>query len=176
MAEHDNLIDPSTDDLQDPMFEAIWQAIKGWDIGRDGGGGSYAGATGTDVMTVLSAVRAALAAPAQDVAPTDAQPVAYGLRRDGKLLTPLFNEREHAVQWASDFACEVVDLFEGAAAQPAAQPADALDALWWTAGALAASPMAQDDTICMDGVTRSVSAILDAASAVLAARTQDNAS
>lgn len=42
------------------QFEAIWQAIKGWDIQRTPGAG-YAGATGTDVMTILNALRRARA-------------------------------------------------------------------------------------------------------------------
>jgi len=59
----ENLIDPTSKDLNDPMFEAIWQAIKGWDLSRNGGvGASYAGATGTDVMTVLIPVRETLVA------------------------------------------------------------------------------------------------------------------
>jgi hypothetical protein len=102
-----------------------------------------------------------VSAPAQDVAPTDAR---CGCSRF---------EQQHCRGKASPYA-EHPECVH--AAQPAAQPADALEVLWWAAGALAASPMAQDDTICIDGVTRSVSAILDAASAVLAARTQENAS
>lgn len=50
------LKDPTENDLQDPLFEIIWQAIKGWDIERSQGEG-YAGATGTDVMTILNAIR-----------------------------------------------------------------------------------------------------------------------
>ena len=43
-------------DLNSPVFEAVWQAIKEWDIQREQGRG-YAGATGTDVMTILEAIR-----------------------------------------------------------------------------------------------------------------------
>jgi len=49
------LEDPSEEDLQSPVFEAIWQAIKRWDIERDFGQGR-AGATGTDVKTILKAI------------------------------------------------------------------------------------------------------------------------
>ena len=35
-----------------PLFDAIWQAIKGWDIEREHGQG-YAGATGTDVQIII---------------------------------------------------------------------------------------------------------------------------
>lgn len=49
------LTDPSAKDLETPEFEAVWQAIKGWDIQRTPGEG-YAEATGTDVMTILKAL------------------------------------------------------------------------------------------------------------------------
>lgn len=50
------MTEPTKKDLDDTVFEAIWQAIKDWDIQRTQGGG-YAGATGTDVMTILGVVR-----------------------------------------------------------------------------------------------------------------------
>lgn len=50
-------MEPTAEDLNDPEFNAIWQAIKGWDIERNPGAG-YAGATGTDVMSILTALRA----------------------------------------------------------------------------------------------------------------------
>lgn len=49
------LQDPTEEDLQSPVFEAIWQAIKLWDIERDFEAGR-AGATGTDVKTILNAI------------------------------------------------------------------------------------------------------------------------
>lgn len=36
--------------------DAIWRAIKGWDLEREPGAG-YAGTTGTDVVTILDAIR-----------------------------------------------------------------------------------------------------------------------
>jgi hypothetical protein len=42
--------------LDSPEFEAVWQAIKGWDLARYPGAG-YAGATGTDVLTILNALK-----------------------------------------------------------------------------------------------------------------------
>ena len=48
--------DPTEGDLADPMFLAVWDAIKRWDIRRSPDRG-YAGATGTDVMTILNAIR-----------------------------------------------------------------------------------------------------------------------
>lgn len=49
------LEDPTEQDLESPVFEAIWQAIKRWDIERDYGQGR-GGATGTDVKTILNAI------------------------------------------------------------------------------------------------------------------------
>ncbi len=54
--------DPTEEDLQDPVFEAVWQAIKGWDLSREPGSKGdrlYAGATGNDVMHILKAIEAA---------------------------------------------------------------------------------------------------------------------
>lgn len=52
------MIDPTPSDLKDPFFEAIWQAIKDWDIRRVGQYSSApSDATGTDVMIILTAVR-----------------------------------------------------------------------------------------------------------------------
>ncbi len=48
--------EPTKKDLESSEFNAIWNAIKGWDIERKQGEG-YAGATGTDVMTILNALR-----------------------------------------------------------------------------------------------------------------------
>lgn len=48
--------EPTSADLISPEFNAIWKAIKEWDIERERGAG-YAGATGTDVMIILNALR-----------------------------------------------------------------------------------------------------------------------
>lgn len=50
---------PTEDDLQDPVFLAIWEAIKHWDLSRERCEPHrlYAGATGSDVMVILNAVR-----------------------------------------------------------------------------------------------------------------------
>lgn len=55
-------MEPTEEDIYSPEFDAVWQAIKNWDIGRpgeedDNGHQLYGGATGTDVMTILNAVR-----------------------------------------------------------------------------------------------------------------------
>lgn len=49
-------VHPTASDLEDPEFEAVFQAMRGWDIERQRGEG-YAGANGTDVMTILNAIR-----------------------------------------------------------------------------------------------------------------------
>lgn len=50
--------EPTTKDLESPIFEAIWLAIKNWDISREQDEHRlYAGATGTDVKTILNAIQ-----------------------------------------------------------------------------------------------------------------------
>ena len=44
--------DPSAEELNSALFEAIWQAIKKWDISRTSNG-IYEGATGTDVVIII---------------------------------------------------------------------------------------------------------------------------
>lgn len=48
--------DPTQEMLDSPEFEAVWQAIKGWDIQRKNGDG-YAHATGNDVRHILDALK-----------------------------------------------------------------------------------------------------------------------
>ena len=50
--------DPTEADLESPEFNAIWDAIKGWDVSRYNNG-LYAGANGSDVMHILAALRRA---------------------------------------------------------------------------------------------------------------------
>jgi len=57
------LRDPLPYELELPEFNAIWDAIRHWDIGRPTsitkrGDQLYASATGTDVVTILDALRA----------------------------------------------------------------------------------------------------------------------
>lgn len=49
--------DPTPEMLQDPQFNAIWSAIKGWDINVPGAYGGYCGATGNHVRAILDALR-----------------------------------------------------------------------------------------------------------------------
>jgi hypothetical protein len=49
--------DPTPEMLDDPLFEAIWQAIKRWDISRHNDG-VYSGPTGNDARHIYDAVRA----------------------------------------------------------------------------------------------------------------------
>ena len=48
--------EPTSSDLISPEFNAVWEAIKKWDIQRTEGAG-YAHATGTDVMIILNALK-----------------------------------------------------------------------------------------------------------------------
>ena len=47
--------DPTPEELESPLFNAVWNAIKGWDISRTSNG-LYSGATGTDVCIILDAI------------------------------------------------------------------------------------------------------------------------
>lgn len=47
-------MEPTDRDLKLPEFVAVWELIKKWDIGKRG---LYSGATGTDVMEILNALR-----------------------------------------------------------------------------------------------------------------------
>ena len=48
--------EPTSIDLISSEFNAVWEAIKKWDIQRIEGEG-YAHATGTDVMIILNALK-----------------------------------------------------------------------------------------------------------------------
>lgn len=51
--------DPLPSDLERPEFDAVWRAIKGWDIGREPRPGRprlYSGASGSEVMHILNAL------------------------------------------------------------------------------------------------------------------------
>lgn len=47
---------PTPEMLSDPKFEAIWQAIKGWDINVPDAYSGYCGATGNHVRAILDAL------------------------------------------------------------------------------------------------------------------------
>jgi hypothetical protein len=47
--------DPAPDEMADPLFDVIWQVIKGWDVDTDGAG--YHGATGNEAAAILRAIR-----------------------------------------------------------------------------------------------------------------------
>ena len=47
---------PTTEELKEPMFERVWQAIKDWDI-RVPKQGGYMGATGNHVCEIIDAVK-----------------------------------------------------------------------------------------------------------------------
>lgn len=52
----DEYPNPTPNDLENPIFNAIWGAIKGWDISRHNDG-MYSGPTGNDAMHIVLAIR-----------------------------------------------------------------------------------------------------------------------
>lgn len=60
--------DPTPEMLADPLFEAIWQAIKTWDINVPGAYGGYMGATGNHARAVFDAIQPRTRALAQETA------------------------------------------------------------------------------------------------------------
>jgi len=56
--------DPTTEMLQTPEFEAVWQCIKSWDINVPGAYVGYCGATGIHVRAISDAL-ASLKEPPQ---------------------------------------------------------------------------------------------------------------
>ena len=55
--------DPLPEELDTPEFNAVWDTIKHWDIGRPedihpSGGQLYCGATGNHVVCILDALKA----------------------------------------------------------------------------------------------------------------------
>ncbi len=59
--------DPTPEELKSPLFNAIWQEIKSWDINVPSEYSGYSGATGNHVCAILDAVRA----PRQAASPED---------------------------------------------------------------------------------------------------------
>ena len=51
---------PTDDDLADPLFEAIWQVTKTWDVNAPQYYSGYCGLNGSHVMLILNAIRQAL--------------------------------------------------------------------------------------------------------------------
>lgn len=54
-----DMSNPTETDLSDPVFEAIWQVIKSWDVNVPEHYSGYMGATGNHVMLILKAVKEA---------------------------------------------------------------------------------------------------------------------
>lgn len=51
-------MEPTEKDVNDPLFNAVWEAVKLWDISREPASRRlYAEINGTDIMTILCAVR-----------------------------------------------------------------------------------------------------------------------
>ncbi|QRE77356.1 hypothetical protein [Methylobacterium aquaticum] len=75
----------------DPLFNPIWDVIKGWDIGDRAKYGGYCGATGDHVRSIIRAVRSA--AP---VMPSEEE-MLRGAREDAALA----NEADGNPHWAT---------------------------------------------------------------------------
>lgn len=58
--------DPSEADLSSPLFEAVWQAIRTWDISRYSNG-LYAGPTGNDAMRIIGFIRPIIDAQSAEI-------------------------------------------------------------------------------------------------------------
>lgn len=54
--------DPTPDELKSPVFEAIWQVIKTWDINVPGAYAGYMGAIGNHAAAILHGISPALKA------------------------------------------------------------------------------------------------------------------
>ena len=50
--------DPTPEQLDDPLFDAIWDCIKTWDINVPGAYTGYCGATGNHVRAIFDAITA----------------------------------------------------------------------------------------------------------------------
>lgn len=98
--ETDDYPDPTEEQLRSPRFEAVWRAIKGWDISRDGGTEGYHGPTGNDVMHILNAL---------DANPIDisiAGQLSRSIERNSRLVTAantLLVELDKASQAAGEY-------------------------------------------------------------------------
>lgn len=51
-----NWYGPTEDDFKDPMFDAIWQCIRSWDINVPYAYKGYSEATGNHVKAILAAI------------------------------------------------------------------------------------------------------------------------
>jgi hypothetical protein len=49
--------DPTPAELQSPLFEAIWQAIKSWDVNVPSEYEGYCGSSGNHVCVILDALK-----------------------------------------------------------------------------------------------------------------------
>lgn len=53
----DNMPNPTAQDLQSPLFNAVYNTIKGWDVNVPTHYVGYCGATGSHAMLIVKAVR-----------------------------------------------------------------------------------------------------------------------
>jgi len=58
LGEYEPMPNPTDQQLHDPTFEAIWQAIKTWDVNVPKYYQGYCGANGSHVVLILDALKA----------------------------------------------------------------------------------------------------------------------
>ena len=54
--EHEDMPNPTQEQLDSPEFEAIWQTIKSWDVNVPEFYDGYCGANGSHVVLILNAL------------------------------------------------------------------------------------------------------------------------
>jgi hypothetical protein len=116
--------DPTPAMLEDPLFDAIWNAIKGWDISRHNNG-VYSGPTGNDARHIYDAILSSRP-PAEPVAQERIRGVAVRLVMAGFMASKhgLEDEIKTAERELLDFACdEITRHLARMAAPPATAPA-----------------------------------------------------
>ena len=143
------LRDPTQEELKSPRFNAVWEAIKKWDLKREHAAG-YAGATGTDVCTILDAIDRA--APVR-------KPVimsAHEFGRKERMLGP-FEYPVDACQFATAYAKYVVGR-ERTRAETAERELKLMRTAW--NGAITSEAAAIEEYHRLEGRNRELSSAL----------------
>lgn len=91
--------DPTQADLGDPVFEAIWQIIKAWDVNAPAYYAGYCGANGSHVKLILDAIRAV-----PDPAAGDARDAHFDLLQDDMVVASASGPRAQALEEIQHFA------------------------------------------------------------------------
>jgi hypothetical protein len=53
--------EPTSEQMAEPIYDAIWRCIKTWDIAVPGAYSGYSGATGNHVRAIMDAIHRMLA-------------------------------------------------------------------------------------------------------------------